>query len=143
MKFRRNLRRADPGLDITPLIDVVFLLLIFFVVTTSFARDTRLVIALPEAQGERSELPPELIEIRVDTQGAYTVNGRPLADASLDTLMRALRDSAGGDLATPLLISADAQTSHQAVVTAMDAAARLGFSRLNIATREPDAGTRP
>lgn len=143
MKFRRSLRRADPGVDITPLIDVVFLLLIFFVVTTSFTRDTRLVIDLPEAQGETAELPPELIEIRVDLQGAYAVNGRALADASLDTLMRALQDSSGGNLTTPLLISADAQTSHQAVVTAMDAAARLGFSRLNIATREPDAGARP
>jgi len=122
----------------TPLIDVVFLLLIFFMVTTTFSRNTNILINLPEASGETSEQEPVEIEILVAQNGTYSINGRQLVNAQIETLMRTVADVSGGDTTIPLIITADANTSHQSVVTAMDAVAQLGFTSLNIATREPD-----
>ena len=137
MKFDRHLKE-EVSVNLTPLIDVVFLLLIFFMVTTTFTRDTNLLINLPEAQGQPAEITPERIEVLVSRSGGYAVNGRALVNSQLDTLMRAIEEVAGGDTAIPLVITADAEATHQSVVSAMDAVARLGFSRINIATREPD-----
>ena len=138
MKFKRR-PRADHSVNLTPLIDVVFLLLIFFMVSTTFTRETRLLIELPEAEGKRvEEAPPRQIEIAISRDGAYSINGASLVNRHLDTLMAALRQVAGEDRAVPLVISADAEASHRAVVVAMDAAGRLGFSQLSIATQEPE-----
>lgn len=136
MKFRRR-RKGDSTINLTPLIDVVFLLLIFFMVSTTFTRETRLEIALPEASGEPSELPPQSIEITVSREGHYHVNGRTLANGDVTTLVKALEFESKGDSNLPVTITADANAAHQSVVTAMDAAGRLGFSRLNIATQQP------
>ncbi len=137
MKFRRR-PRLDNSVNLTPLIDVVFLLLIFFMVSTTFTRETRLVIDLPEAHGHDSPEPSErLIEVAITRDGGYSVNGRTLVNRHLDTLMKALSQESAGDSAIPLLISADGESPHRSVVTAMDAAGRLGFSQLRIATQEP------
>lgn len=140
MKFRRQ-RREDLNVNLTPLIDVVFLLLIFFMVSTTFTRETRLVVDLPEATGVASERPPRQIEILVDEQGNYRVNGQGLVDNRLRTLQAAIYEYSEGDTTLPLLISADADASHQAVVRAMDAAGQMGFAQLGIATLQlaPDA----
>ena len=136
MKFRRQ-RREDLNVNLTPLIDVVFLLLIFFMVSTTFTRETRLAVDLPEATGVASERPPRQIEILVDEQGNYRVNGQGLVDNRLRTLQAAIYEYAEGDTTLPLLISADADASHQAVVRAMDAAGQMGFAQLGIATLQP------
>lgn len=144
MKFpRRTLE--DPAINLTPLIDVVFLLLIFFMVTTTFTRETRIAVDLPEANAEQAETIPNQIEVLVSQSGRYSVNDRVLPDSELTTLGRALIDAAAGDRSTPVLLIADAESTHQAVVTAMDAIGQSGFSRLSIATRrsdenEPDTG---
>ena len=135
MKFYRR-RRADNGINLTPLIDVVFLLLIFFIVTTTFTRETRLLIELPQADGEVSDSGPVQVELVIARDGGYAVNGQNLINRDIGTIMAALKDVAGGDEDIPLVITADAQASHQAVVTAMDAAARFGFTRLDIATQQ-------
>ena len=137
MKFRRQ-RRDELGINLTPLIDVVFLLLIFFMVTTTFSRNTNLLINLPEATGEMAEQEAVSVEILIAENGNYSVNGRQLMNNQIETLMRTVTEVSGGDVNIPLIITADANTSHQSVVTAMDAVAQLGFSSLNIATREPD-----
>ena len=137
MKFQRHLKE-EVSVNLTPLIDVVFLLLIFFMVTTTFSRDTRLLIDLPEAQGEAAPAPSGQIEIQVGRDGGYAVNGRVLAGSGPAPLRRALEASAGGDTGLPLVIRADAAATHQAVVTAMDTAAGLGFTRLTIATRQAE-----
>ena len=138
MKFQRSLKE-EVSVNMTPLIDVVFLLLIFFMVTTTFSRNTNLLINLPEATGELTEQQPVEIEIIIAQSGTYSVNGRQLVNSQIETLMRTVAEVSGGDTSIPLIITADASTTHQSVVTAMDAVAQLGFTSLNIATREPDA----
>jgi len=135
VKFRRK-SKQDNGINLTPLIDVVFLLLIFFMVTTTFTKETRLLITLPEANGEPAEETAQTLELLVNAEGNYAVNGQNLINREIKTIMAALKDASGGNVEMPLIITADAQASHQAVVIAMDAAGQLGFSRLNIATQQ-------
>ena len=135
MKFQRR-SRADNGINLTPLIDVVFLLLIFFMVTTTFTKETRLLIDLPEANGEVADSSPATLELVIAKDGSYAVNGQNLINRDIKTIMAALREASSGNTELPLVITADAQATHQAVITAMDAAGRLGFSQLNIATQQ-------
>lgn len=135
MKFRQ-VRRELPALNLTPLIDIVFLLLIFFMVTTSFSRETRLLVSLPEASGS-AENAAESIEVLVDREGGYAINGRRLVNAEVDSLVRGLELESGGDLSLLVVLVADAEVQHQSVVSAMEAIGRAGFASLSIATREP------
>ena len=137
MKFHRR-RRADNGINLTPLIDVVFLLLIFFMVTTTFTKETRLLIDLPEADGEVADNSSAPLELVIAKDGSYAVNGQNLINRDIKTIMAALKDAAAGNTDIPLVITADAEATHQAVITAMDAAGRLGFSQLNIATQQAE-----
>ncbi len=135
MKFKQ-VRRELPALNLTPLIDIVFLLLIFFMVTTSFSRETRLLVSLPEASGS-AENATESIEVLVDKEGGYAINGRRLVNAEVDSLVRGLEHESGGDVSLLVVLVADAEVQHQSVVTAMEAIGRAGFASLSIATREP------
>ncbi len=136
MKFRRQ-HREDIGVNLTPLIDVVFLLLIFFMVSTTFTRETQLSIDLPEAQGKPKEATEQQIEILVDESGNYRVNGEALVDGSMRTLQAAIYKISAGDTTLPMTIAADAQAAHEDVVQAMDAAGQMGFVHLSITTRQP------
>ena len=137
MKFKRSIR-GELSINITPLIDVVFLLLIFFMVTTTFSRETRLLVNLPEANAELVESQSAQIEIIVAREGNYVINGRPLADNRFETLIRGLELESEGDRDLSIILIADAEATHQSVVTAMDAIGQSGFSRLNIATQRPE-----
>ena len=136
MRFPRR-PKHDNGINLTPLIDVVFLLLIFFMVTTTFTRETRMLLSLPEADGDTAKSVQAPLELVVARAGSYAVNGQNLINRDIKTIMAALRDASAGNSEIPLVISADAQSTHQAVITAMDAAGRLGFETLNIATQQP------
>lgn len=136
MKFRRQ-RLLEVDVNLTPLIDVVFLLLIFFMVSTTFTKETHLSIDLPEAQGDASADVAEQIEILIDEGGLYTINAQRLRDVRLATLKAAIRQVSEGDTSLPMVITADAQTPHEAVVRAMDAAGQMGFVHLSITTRQP------
>jgi biopolymer transport protein ExbD len=135
MKFQRTLK-SEVNIDLTSLIDVVFLLLIFFMVSTTFTRETNLLVKLPEANGAIAEDVAFRIEVLIARNGSYSVNGQALANSQVETLLQAIEELSAGDNTVPITITADAETTHQSVVTAMDAVARLGFSRLSIATRE-------
>ncbi|HBR98667.1 MAG TPA: biopolymer transporter ExbD [Gammaproteobacteria bacterium] len=135
MNFRKK-AREDLDLNLTPLIDVVFLLLIFFMVSTTFQKEAQLEVNLPEATREAVSAPDNVLEIAINTRGQYFLNGRELTNNRLDTLRAAIAKMSKGQRDTPLVIRADAQTPHQAVVTAMDAAAQLGMLRLSIATSQ-------
>lgn len=139
MKFRRK-SSVDQGVNLTPLIDVVFLLLIFFMVSTTFTKETHLAVNLPEADGDIAQAPSGRIDILITSQGHYSLNGVALVNQQLKTLVEALKQLSGGKKDTALTITADAQTPHQAVVRAMDAAGRLGFVNLSIITQEPREG---
>lgn len=136
MKFRRQ-RADEVSVNLTPLIDVVFLLLIFFMVSTTFTRETHLTVDLPEARGEANVELPDQIEILINESGSYTLNSKQLVDERLDTLKSAIRQASAGDTSLPMVITADAQTPHQAVVRAMDAAGQMGFIHLSITTIQP------
>lgn len=136
MKFKRTVRE-ELAINITPLIDVVFLLLIFFMVTTTFSRETRLLVNLPEANAEAADSDQEQIEIVVALDGSYTINGKSLVNTQADTLARALAIESNGNVNLPVILVADAQATHQSVVTAMDIIGQSGFTRLNIATQRP------
>lgn len=137
MRFRRQ-RKKDQGVNLTPLIDVVFLLLIFFMVSTTFTKETHLEVELPSAEGEPNPERPQAIEILVAEDGSYSVNGQGLVNRQVDTIVKALEMTATGDTSVPVIITADANASHQSVVWAMDAAGRAGFLQLSITTRRPD-----
>jgi biopolymer transport protein ExbD len=136
LNFRRQ-RLDQVDVNLTPLIDVVFLLLIFFMVSTTFTRETQLSIDLPEATGEPREVTESQIEILIDEAGQYRVNGKGLVDNRMRTLQAAIYKVSAGDTTLPMLITADAQTAHESVVQAMDAAGQMGFVHLSITTRSP------
>jgi len=130
--------REEPEVNLTSLIDVVLLLLIFFMVSTSFVREAEINLRLPEASAnEQSEAPADALEITVTEAGAYLVNGRPLVNNERRTLRAAIERLAGEERNVPVYIRADANATHQAVVTAMDVAGQLGFVNVNIATVTP------
>lgn len=137
MEFRRR-RDPDPEINITSLVDVVFMLLIFFMVTTTFSRPSQLKIELPRSSAEQQETRKEDIEISIDASGRFFVNGRSLVNTQLATLKQALTREMQGRQAPLLVISADGKSPHQAVVTAMDAARQLGLTRLTFATARVD-----
>ncbi len=127
--------RGQPEVNLTSLIDVVFLLLIFFMVSTSFVKQSQISIRLPEAEASAApEEPPERLEIMITESGTFLVNGRELINNRPETIRNALQKVSDGDNTLPLTISADANARHQYVVTAMDVAGRLGFTTINIAT---------
>jgi biopolymer transport protein ExbD len=136
VQFRRQANQ-DEQINLTPLIDVVFLLLIFFMVSTTFTKETHLEIDLPEASAEPVEAAvTQAIDVIVQANGSYVVNGKALVNKQAITLQRALKTVAGGNTKQPLTITADANASHQAVVRAMDVAGQVGFSKLRITTRQ-------
>jgi biopolymer transport protein ExbD len=127
--------RDEPEVNLTSLIDVVLLLLIFFMVSTSFVKQSQITIRLPQAESEAvvGDI-PESIDLMITEQGTYLVNGRELINNRPETIRNALQKISGGDNSLPLTISADANARHQFVVTAMDVAGKLGFVQISIAT---------
>lgn len=136
MKFRRGDQRTELAINLTPLIDVVFLLLIFFMVTTSFNRENWMEVNLPQANAQTPEAPSERIDVVVDQDGNYLVNGAALANNRITTLIAALEREADGDNSLLVVLTADENARHQAVVTAMEGVGRAGFANLQIATRD-------
>lgn len=131
-----NIRPKDePEVNMTSMIDVVFLLLIFFMVSTSFTKQSQLSIRLPQADNSGViEEASESIDLMITEQGTYLVNGRELVNNKPETIRNALQKISGGNTDLPITISADANARHQYVITAMDVAGKLGFVQINIAT---------
>jgi biopolymer transport protein ExbD len=135
MLLRHN-RNKDPDLNITPLIDVVFLLLIFFMVSTTFEKESEISIELPDASGKAVKKESFTIEVSIDAQGRYFVNQRRVKDSSIVTLKQAITQVRGKEKDPQYVISADRNTPHQAVIKAMDAARQLGLYKLTFATKQ-------
>lgn len=137
MNFRHG-KVEELDVNVTPLIDVVFLLLIFFMVSTTFERESELNIELPEASGELSESDKVDIEIFIDSKGQFSINEHELINSKIETLLRALREAAGNDTDPRIIITADKVTTHQAVMTAMDAARQMGFVHISFSAVKPE-----
>ncbi len=133
MRFQPR-RAEEPDVNMTSLIDVVLLLLIFFMLSTRFIDEGRLQLRLPEAGVEPEAVQRDAVEIEVTAQGGYRVNGRALINSSRETLAAAIGKEAGNNRAIPVTIRADARATHQSVVTAMDVAGQAGYRQINIAT---------
>ena len=136
MNIRPQRNRRNPLVDMTPLIDVVFLLLIFFMVSTTFDKQTQLKVDLPQvSQKAEEEKERKEIEVVVDRNGHYYLDNQELVAHDLETLQRALKKAAGGRRDLPIRVTSDRQAPFQAVITVMDAAGRLGMKRLSFLTR--------
>lgn len=139
MRFKRpTTTDIDMGTNIINLVDVLLLLLIFFMISTTFAKQSHLSVQLPEASGDAAAQTAKSIDIVISAEGRYSINDRSLAKGDVATLKAALQEAAEGDNTVPLIITADANTPHQAVVRAMDAAGQLGFTQLSLATQTPN-----
>lgn len=133
-------RRNNPNLDMTPLIDVVFLLLIFFMVSTTFDKQTELKVDLPEAIAENtSTKKDQQIEVVINKNGEFAVNERLLVRHDLATLKAAMKKVAGDNIEMPVLIKGDRQAPYQATITLLDAASQLGLSRLSFVAQQGKA----
>ncbi|MCU7863521.1 MAG: biopolymer transporter ExbD [Candidatus Thiodiazotropha sp. (ex Lucinoma borealis)] len=138
MNLRPNPRKS-PEVDITPLIDVVFLLLIFFMVSTTFERESQIMIELPEATGEEIELEKHKLDITINISGTFFVNQLEVVNTEVDTLKQAISNAVGDKRDLPVVINADARTPHQSVMTAMDAASQLGLTKMTFSAHRPVA----
>ena len=137
----RPRRPEPPRVDITPLIDVVFLMLIFFMVSTTFDKQTQLKVNLPEASPqEQADEISDKIEITIDPEGQFYVNERELVKHDAETLRRALSKIAEGRKDLPVIVSGDRNAPLQSMMTVMDVAAQLGMSRLSFVARQAETG---
>jgi len=136
MDFRPDRRDERVDVNLTPLIDVVFLLLIFFMVSTTFDRHAKLKVELPEASAKMTQQQEDPVILSIDVKGNYFINDRQVVNTRLETLKIALQKTIADKKDVSLVLRADAKTPHQSVVRAMDAASQLGLTRLSIATIE-------
>ena len=137
MNFKRGYHREAPEINLIPLIDVLLVILIFLMVTTTYARYSELKINLPTAAGEQSPQKPQTIQVAVDAIGHYQVNEKNV-EPSTEALSHAMAGIAKGNAETVVVISADSKATHQAVVNAMEAARRAGLSRITFATQSSE-----
>ena len=130
--------REEPEINVISLVDVLLVLVLFFMVSTSFLRETEITLQLPEASDEaEATTANEMLEITVTRAGTYLVNGRELVNSERRTLLAAIERLMGAKRDVPVLIRADAAATHQSVITAMDVAGQLGYVKINIATVTP------
>jgi len=133
--------REEPEIQMIPLVDVILLLLIFFMVSSTFSFEGRIKVQLPQASAAPvAASVSDPVVVTVTAQGAYRVNERGLINNSPDTLRAAVLKVAGTSRRVPVTLRADARATHQSVITAMDVIGRLGFSQINIATVNERAG---
>jgi biopolymer transport protein ExbD len=138
MNFRSGSDDDEPEINLIPLIDVLVLTLIFLLVTTSFSKEAQLNVRLPQAVSE-DKPEPNAVRVTVDANGQLYINNTQLLNIAPETLRQALAQAAGGIKEPLVVIHADGKAPHEAVVRVMDAARRLGFSRLSFATQQPAA----
>lgn len=138
MNFRRSGNRRDNmEINVTSMVDVLLILLIFFILTATFSHQSNLKITLPQANGE-GEAPPKPLEVAIDAEGNYFVNEKAVINTQLATLRHAIETEAGENREQPLVISADRETPHQAVIRALDAAGQLGLTHITFAAESVD-----
>ena len=139
MNLRRS-REEEPEVNLTPLIDVVFILLIFFMVSTTFQKETKIDIELPEAAADPMEQQDEVLELIIDADGNYYIGDNQVIKTEIGTLKKAIQNFLGDRTEIPVTIRADRNTPYEAVVRAMDATAQLGLHQMSLATSKPQSG---
>jgi biopolymer transport protein ExbD len=136
MNFKRGLRRREePEINLIPMIDVLLVILIFMMVTTSYAKFSELQINLPEAGGQTSKSQIKPISVAVDASEHYAINNQGLAYTGVDALAAALKNAAGDQTDPTIIINADAKSPHQSVINVMEAARRAGYGHITFTTQ--------
>jgi biopolymer transport protein ExbD len=138
MNFRRH-RHEEPEINLIPFIDVLLVILIFLMLSTTYSRFTELQLTLPAADAEKLRERPNEIIVAVSSDGRYMINRRAVDGRSVELLVADLVSAAAGRSDTVLIISADALATHQSVINVLDAARRAGLSRLSFAAQSADA----
>lgn len=143
MRISSARRNDDFEINVISLIDVLLTLLMFFVLTTTFVQNARMQVTLPQAESTENTEQLDALVLMIDRDGRYFVDNEEVLRPGLDSLKEVISRIGGDNRARPVMLRADALTPHQAVVTAMDALAELGFTRLSIATTPTQgAGTK-
>ena len=137
MRFRPRAFREEPEINFIPLIDVLLVILIFLMVTTTYSRYSELKINLPTAEAQKSAERVDQIDIAIDARGAYSVNKNVIGQANRDALVTELKRAATGMKDPVIVISADAEASHQAVVRVMEAAQASGYGKITFTIQNP------
>lgn len=135
MKFSKNRRRDEPEINFVPLIDVLLVILIFLMATTTYSRFAELKINLPTAEAEKTDEQKQTIQVAVSANGQYAVNEMPAIFSNSDEFAVVLRRAAGNNPDPMIVVNADAQASHQSVVNVMEAARTAGYGKLTFATQ--------
>ena len=135
MNFRRGRNRDEPEINLIPMIDVLLVILIFMMVTSSYAKFSELQINLPEAGGKASDSQAKTINVAVDATEHYAINNQGLPYAGVDALAASLKNAAGGQTDPTIVIDADAKATHQSVINVMEAARRAGYGRITFTTQ--------
>jgi biopolymer transport protein ExbD len=137
MNFQRGRQKEEPEINLVPMIDVLLVILIFLVITTTYSKFSELEISLPQATSETPHDRPNVIDISVNAAGDYTVNRTPLQDSSTERLREELSAAAGDRPDPVIVINADAQATHQSVISVMEAARLAGYNRITFTTENP------
>lgn len=135
MNFQRGRTREEPEINLIPMIDVLLVILIFLMVTTSYAKYSELQINLPQAGGEASTSQVQPITVAIDATAHYAINNSGLNFTDIAALAASLKTAAGAQTDPTIVINADAKTPHQAVINVMEAARQAGFGRITFATQ--------
>ncbi|MCK6424682.1 MAG: biopolymer transporter ExbD [Burkholderiaceae bacterium] len=141
MKFHHR-RAEEPEINLIPFIDVLLVVLIFLMLTTTYSKFNELKVTLPVADSRKLETLPREIVVAVSADGRYSVDRQAVEGVSVEVLMQALQTAAQGDANRPIVISADAMAAHQSVINVMDAARRVGLVQLTFATQSSRAAGR-
>ena len=139
MNFRRGRFREEPEINFIPLIDVLLVVLIFLMASTTYSKFTELKISLPEAEAEKQTQRPKEINVGIDAAGKYALNKQVFSFTSVTSLAAALKEAAAGATEPVIIINADAAAKHQDVVHVMEAARLANFSNITFATQTPSA----
>jgi biopolymer transport protein ExbD len=137
MDFRRGRREDYPDINLIPFIDILLVIVIFLAVTTTYARFAELKINLPTSTAEQTPTPPRQVLVAVAENGRYQIDSAALGEVSIDQLAAALKQAAGDQNEPVVVINADARAAHQSVVNVMEAARRVGLTRITFATQTP------
>ena len=140
MNFRRSVAADEPEINLIPFIDVLLVVLIFLMLSTTYSRFTELQVNLPTADAEKLKDRPRELVVSVSSDGRYMVNRQPLEARSVEALTARLKEASGGQAETVVIVTADAVAAHQSVVNVLDAARRAGLARITFAAQTPQRG---
>ena len=142
MNFQRGRQKDEPEINLVPMIDVLLVILIFLVITTTYSKFAELEINLPQSTAPEVDVNvtrPNVIDVSVDATGKYTVNNVPIVYGSIEGFQHELRAAAGDEPEPLIIINADAKATHQAVVTVLEAARLAGYNKITFPTETSNA----